>query len=122
MAVAGGYSSDLTPNLGTSYAAGAALKKPIIIIIIIMKTFFFFLADPQHMEFPGQGSDPSHIFDLCRSYSNAGSFNPLCQPGDQTCILGISRCGTVETNPTSIREEAESIPGLTQCIRDLMLL
>ena len=32
----------------------------------------FFLAAPQHMEFPGQESDPSHSCDLSHS-SNAGS-------------------------------------------------
>ena len=35
--------------------------------------FFFFLAAQRYMEFPGQGSDPSHSFDLHRSCGNAGS-------------------------------------------------
>ena len=34
--------------------------------------FFFFLAAPQHMEFLGQGSDPSCSFNLC---CNAGSLS-----------------------------------------------
>ena len=54
---------------------------------------FSFLANPWHMEFPGQGSDPSHSCDLqCNSCGNAISFNPLCGPGDQTCVLVLQRC------------------------------
>ena len=43
------------------------------------------------MEFLGQGSDLSHSCDLCCSCSssNAGSFNLLCQEGDQTCVLAF---------------------------------
>ena len=48
--------------------------------------FFSFLATPRHMEFPGQGSDPSHSCYLNCSFSNAGSLthcaglgsNPHC--------------------------------------------
>ena len=36
--------------------------------------------------------------------------------------IGGSRCGTAETNPTSNREVAGSIPGLTQWVKDLALL
>ena len=41
--------------------------------------FFVFFLFWLHMEFPGQGSDPSHSWDLCQSCRNSGSFNPLCQ-------------------------------------------
>ena len=34
---------------------------------------FVFLTILRLMEFPGQGADPSHSFDLSCSYSNAGS-------------------------------------------------
>ena len=38
---------------------------------------FWFLATSWHMEFPGQGSDPSHS---CNLYHNAGSFNHCARP------------------------------------------
>lgn len=38
---------------------------------------FFFLATSQHMEFPGQESDPSLSFNC----GSVGSFDPLCQAG-----------------------------------------
>lgn len=38
--------------------------------------FIYFLATLQHMEFLGQGSDPSCRCDLCLSRGNARSFNP----------------------------------------------
>ena len=64
--------------------------------------FFFFSAALEHMEFPGQGSDLSHSCDLCRSCGNAGSFNPLYQAGDWTCVSAFQRhcqscCTTAET-------------------------
>ena len=36
-------------------------------------------------------------------------------------VRGRSHCGTEETNPTSTHENAGSIPGLTQWVRDLVL-
>ena len=41
--------------------------------------FFFFFGHLWHMEFPGQGSGPSHSCNLFPTCSNARYFNPLCQ-------------------------------------------
>ena len=70
---------------------------------MIFLFLFSFLAAPQHVEFPGQGSDPSRSCDLpCSSCSKAGSFHPPRQAGDQICILALQRrrgshCATVGT-------------------------
>ena len=48
---------------------------------------WFVLAAKRHVEFLGQGSDPSHRGDPSRSCGNSGSCNPLCGAGDRTCAL-----------------------------------
>ena len=45
---------------------------------------FYFFATPWHMEFPGQGSDPSSSCDQI--------LNPLCEAGNRTCVLALQRC------------------------------
>lgn len=52
--------------------------------VLLKSAFFFFLAAPWHMEFPGQGSDPSHSRDLSFSSGNARSLTPPHQARDQT--------------------------------------
>ena len=37
-------------------------------------------------------------------------------------FIGSSHHGSAETNPSSIHEDASSIPGLTQQVKDLALL
>ena len=49
---------------------------------------FFFFGLSVAYGVPGQGSDLSLIL-ACGS---AGSFNPLCQAGDWTCLLVLQRC------------------------------
>ena len=43
--------------------------------------FFFFLATPQHMEFPGQGSDLCHSCNLSHSCSNTRSLTRYAGTG-----------------------------------------
>ena len=42
--------------------------------------FFSFLATSWHMEFPGQGSDPSHSCNLRHSCGNTGSLTHCAEP------------------------------------------
>ena len=44
----------------------------------------------------------------------------LIHPAEKSS--GSSRCGAMETNPTRNHEVAGSIPGLTQWVKDLVLL
>ena len=65
---------------------------------------FLFLGVPWLMEFPGQGSDPSHSCNLRYSCGNTGFFNPLGWVRNQTCILALERhhwyCCTTAGFPT----------------------
>ena len=39
-------------------------------------------------KFPGQGLNPSHSWDLCRSCGNARCGNPQCSCGNPLCLVG----------------------------------
>ena len=74
----------------------------VLFCFVFVIVVFVFFAALQHMGFPGQGSDPSHSWDLCCSCGSTGSLNPLYQAGDWTCILVLQRscpscCITVGT-------------------------
>ena len=53
---------------------------------LILFYLFSVLAASQHMEFTGQGSDPSCSLNWWHSSGNARSFNPLHWAGDRTQI------------------------------------
>ena len=61
-----------------------------------MLTFFFlFLAAPWHMEFLGQGSDLSYVYNLTCSCSNVGFLTHCAGPG----IEPMSQCSQDAANP-----------------------
>ena len=67
-----------------------------LFFLFFLSFFFFFfcfsfLATLWHMEFPGQGSAPSHTWDLHHTCSYVGILNPLCQTGDWTCVPALLR-------------------------------
>ena len=66
--------------------------------------FFSFLAAPQHMEFLGQGSDPSHSCDLSRNCGNAGSLIYCAGSG----IESTSQCSRNATNPLAPQGDLHS--------------
>ena len=54
---------------------------------LLLLLFFTFLATPLHMEFPGQGSDPSCSFDLSYGCGNPGSLTHRTRPGIEPVSL-----------------------------------
>ena len=65
-------------------------KSPFDLILIFKLCLF--LAALRHVEFLGQGSDPSHRCGLHCSCGRAGTFDSLCWAWDRTCILALQRC------------------------------
>ena len=61
---------------------------------------------------------PSSIFDVLCSFIQNGNLKAVMKkiPFWSSC------CGSEVMNPTSSHEDAGSIPGLTQCVRDPVLL
>lgn len=70
-----------TRFLCDSFSCGSlrCIGKGNLYLFLLPFLFFLFLTSPRHMEFPGQGSDPSRHCNLCSSCS-ARSFNPQCLP------------------------------------------
>ena len=52
---------------------------------IVYFIFTFLIASPWHMDIPRPGIESKLQLQPRRSCGNAGSFNPLCPAGDQTC-------------------------------------
>ena len=72
--------------------------------------FVFFLAALCHMEFPGQGSDPSCRFDLSHSCSNARSFTHCAGPG----IKPASQQSQEAADPVTAQWELLASSGITR--------
>jgi len=66
-------------------------------ILFYFISFYSFLAAPQHIEFPGQGSDSSHSHDLFHSFinANAGSLTYCTVRG----ITPVSQCTSNTIDP-----------------------
>ena len=62
-------------------------------------TSFFFLAAPQYLEFPGQESDPSCIFDPSHKLWQHWIPRPLFWAGDQTCDPQYSQHSQYSSDP-----------------------
>ena len=62
---------------------------------------FSFLTTPQHMEFPGQGSDPSRGCNLSHSCSNTGSLTHCAGPG----IKPVTQCSQDAADPVVPQQE-----------------
>ena len=72
---------------------------------VVLIFFFSFLATPQHMEFPGQGSDPSHSCNPGCCCNNMRPLTHCAGPG----IKPVSQRTRDSTNPTALRR---GTPGL----------
>lgn len=81
--------------------------------------FFFFFGSPRSTSILGQGSDPRHSCNLCRSCST-GSFNPLLWARDWICVRALLRhrrssCTTVGI-PKTLFDCIPSFMLLTRCL------
>ena len=71
----------------------------------VRSSFFIFLAAPRHMEFPGQGSDPSRSCNLCYRCGNADPLTHCVGPGIKPASW---RCRDTADPITPQRELLES--------------
>ena len=104
------------------HAVGCSQRKPTFCLhfpfthTLFFFFFFFFsvLVTPRHIEFLRQVLDLSPSCNLHCSGSSAGSFKPLCQAGDWTCVQELqrhhwSRCTTAGTPYTSLSRHEKSL-------------
>ena len=59
---------------------------------LMLSLIYLFLAAPWHVEFPGQGSEPSHSWNLICSLGNTGSPTHCARARDPTSITVLLRC------------------------------
>ena len=63
-----------------------SILSPVPHCLFYLFIYFYFLPTPWHMDFPGQGSDPSQSCNL--HCGKARSFNPLCRAGESNLYPG----------------------------------
>ena len=90
------------PAVGNTFTSGSEFWG-----VLWFFVYFSFLVTLRHIEFLGQGSDPSHICNLHLSCSNTRSFNPVCQ-----LAQGLNlHPGTAEMPPIPLHHSRNSTDG-----------
>ena len=90
--------TDNKENKGRPLLDGAQAKLYLICI------YFLWLLQ-RHMEFPGQGSDLSHGYDLCHSFSNTGSLSHCTKLGTESAC----QCARNTADPVVPQQELPQI-------------
>ena len=112
---AGSYNSDWTPSLRTSVRHGCSPKNThkkmhkYSLILFVFHLFNLLKIRWGVLKYP-----QATVFQL--------TFSTVSFPWHFKNALWSSHCGTAETNPTRNHEVVRSIPGLTQWVKDPLLL